>query len=123
VTAGAAALIIPAAAFGLEANLENLLMWCLFGGAIAQLVLVAIEITSHGTVSVEMATRAMTHGPYRGRFWTGVLLGQAGAGALALIAVLSGSMPIAVIAAIAAIVGLFAYEDAFVRAGQSVPLS
>ena len=26
-------------------------------------------------------------------------------------------------AAIAAIVGLFAYEDAFVRAGQSVPLS
>ena len=26
-------------------------------------------------------------------------------------------------AAVAAIVGLFAYEDAFVRAGQSVPLS
>jgi hypothetical protein len=52
-----------------------------------------------------------------------VLLGQVGAGALALIAVLSGSMPVAVVAAIAAIVGLFAYEDAFVRAGQSVPLS
>ncbi|MEI2420347.1 hypothetical protein V6O07_08730, partial [Arthrospira platensis SPKY2] len=73
--------------------------------------------------SVEMATKAMTKGPYRGRFWTGVLLGQAGAGVLALIAVLSGSMPLAVVAAIAAIIGLFAYEDAFVRAGQSVPLS
>jgi Tfp pilus assembly major pilin PilA len=32
-------------------------------------------------------------------------------------------MVLAVIAGIAAIIGLFAYEDAFVRAGQSVPLS
>jgi len=123
VTAGAAALIIPAAAFDLGESLTNIIIWCLFGGALAQLALVSIEVTSHSSMSVEVATKAMVSGPYRGRFWTGVLLGMVATAALALIAVLIGSMVIAVIAGIAAIIGLFAYEDAFVRAGQSVPLS
>lgn len=123
VTAGASALVIPAAAFDLESGLVDIILWCLFGGAVAQLVLTTIEVTSHGTVSVELATKAMTSGPYRGRFWTGVLLGQIAAGALALAAVLTGSLALGAVAGIVALIGLFAYEDAFVRAGQSVPLS
>jgi hypothetical protein len=87
------------------------------------LVLVAIEVTSHATVSVEVATAMMTKGKYRGRFWTGVLVGMVAAGGVALAAALSGNTNIGVGAAVLALVGLAAYEDAFVRAGQSVPLS
>ncbi len=123
ITVGAAGLIIPAALFDLPEGLTTTIMWSLFGGALAQLVLVAIEVTSHSSLSVEMATKAMVSGPYKGRFWTGVLLGMVAAAALALVAVLTGSLALAAVAGIAAIVGLFAYEDAFVRAGQSVPLS
>jgi hypothetical protein len=45
------------------------------------------------------------------------------AGGVALAAALSGNTNIGVGAAVLALVGLAAYEDAFVRAGQSVPLS
>ena len=123
VTAGASALIIPISLFDVDAGLESLVMWSLFGGVIAQLVLVAIEVTSHATVSVEVATAMMTKGKYRGRFWTGVVVGMVAAGGVALAAALAGDTNIGVIAAVLALIGLAAYEDAFVRAGQSVPLS
>ncbi len=123
VTAGASALIIPISMFNVDAGLESLVLWSLFGGVIAQLVLVAIEVTSHATVSVEVATAMMTKGKYRGRFWTGVVVGMVAAGGVALAAALAGNTNIGVIAAVLALIGLAAYEDAFVRAGQSVPLS
>ena len=123
VSAGAAALIIPATLFDLDAGLESLLRWCLFGGVVAQLALVAIEVTSHGSVSVKVATAAMTRGAYRGRFWFGVLVGMVAAGALALAAALTDNMGLAIAASVLVLAGLSAYEDAFVRAGQSVPLS
>ena len=46
-----------------------------------------------------------------------------GAAGLALAAALGDSTPLGLAAAACAIVGLAAYEDAFIRAGQSVPLS
>ncbi|MGA1504819.1 MAG: 4Fe-4S dicluster domain-containing protein [Ilumatobacteraceae bacterium] len=123
VTAGASALIIPISLFDVDAGLESLVLWSLFGGVVAQLVLVAIEVTSHATVSVEVATAMMTKGKYRGRFWTGVVVGMVAAGGVALAAALADNTTIGAIAAVLALVGLAAYEDAFVRAGQSVPLS
>jgi len=123
ITAGASALIIPISLFEVDAGLESLVLWSLFGGIVAQLILVAIEVTSHGTVSVEVATAMMTKGKYRGRFWTGVIVGMVAAGGVALAAALAGNTNIGVIAAVLALTGLAAYEDAFVRAGQSVPLS
>ncbi|MFZ9924862.1 MAG: 4Fe-4S dicluster domain-containing protein [Ilumatobacteraceae bacterium] len=123
VTAGASALIIPISLFDVDAGLESLVLWSLFGGVVAQLVLVAIEVTSHSTVSVEVATAMMTKGKYRGRFWTGVVVGMVAAGGVALAAALADNTTIGAIAAVLALVGLAAYEDAFVRAGQSVPLS
>jgi formate-dependent nitrite reductase membrane component NrfD len=123
VTAGASALIIPISLFDVDAGLESLVLWSLFGGVVAHLVLVAIEVTSHATVSVEVATAMMTKGKYRGRFWTGVVVGMVAAGGVALAAALADNTTIGAIAAVLALVGLAAYEDAFVRAGQSVPLS
>jgi hypothetical protein len=65
----------------------------------------------------------MTHGPFKRRFWGGVFVGLVGAGALAILALISGSWIVALAGGVAAIAGVTLYEDAFVRAGQSVPLS
>lgn len=123
VSAGSAALVIPVSLFDVDGGLESLLLWSLFGGTIAQLALVAIEVTSHGTVSVEVATAAMTRGAYRGRFWFGVVVGMVAAGAVALAAAITDNTVLGVVASVLVLAGLAAYEDAFVRAGQSVPLS
>jgi Fe-S-cluster-containing dehydrogenase component/formate-dependent nitrite reductase membrane component NrfD len=100
--------------------------WTLLGGVIATAVLVAIELTSRSSRHVELATEAMTKGTYAQQFWTGgVLIGMI-VPALAVLFTFVGGLDSPVLPAIgglAAIVGMFFYEDSFVRAGQSVPLS
>ncbi len=88
--------------------------------------LIGTEIVSHGSRSVELATLEMTRGAYAKQFWLGgVALGLVVP--IVLLAVtLGASSPNTALTAVAsatALVGLFAYEDAYVRAGQSVPLS
>ncbi len=100
--------------------------WCLLGGVLAVAGLVATELTASGTRHVEMAVRSMTHGAYATRFWWGgVLLGMVVPAALVTITLVGGidSPALPALAGLSALVGLLAYEDAFVRAGQSVPLS
>ena len=73
---------------------------------------------------VELAQRAMTSGPYRGRFWASVVVGLGAAAACSPWgASLATQPPLGIAAGLAAIIGIALYEDAFVRAGQSVPLS
>jgi Fe-S-cluster-containing dehydrogenase component/formate-dependent nitrite reductase membrane component NrfD len=93
-------------------------------GALA--LLVATELWSTGSRSVELATLEMTRGRYAGQFWFGGILNGllVPAVLLTLSLVVDGAGPWpAALAGAAALFGLFAYEDAFVRAGQSVPLS
>ncbi|MGA0035081.1 MAG: 4Fe-4S dicluster domain-containing protein [Ilumatobacteraceae bacterium] len=88
-------------------------------------LLIATEVVSHGSRTVELATLEMTKGAYARRFWLGgVVTGLIAPIALIALA-LNGNAPqgLGAIASICALVGLFSYEDAFVRAGQSVPLS
>ena len=73
----------------------------------------------HANTDVTRAARLLTRGAYRARFWgvavvAGVLLSF-----LAII-LLPGGM---VIGALLALAGLWVYEDLWVKAGQSVPLS
>ena len=69
--------------------------------------------------SALLASRDMTHGQYRHHFWWGgVVLGHVIPFVLFLIA----PSTIAV-AALAAVIGLFLYEYAFVMAPQRVPNS
>jgi hypothetical protein len=66
----------------------------------------------------------MVKGRYMSRFWFGVMFGlvaPAGVVVIALAGDLGPTLPAA--AGVAAIVGMWSYEDSFVRAGQSVPLS
>ena len=66
----------------------------------------------------------MIRGAYRDRFWFGVLVGLLTPASIVIIALvgdLGPALPAA--SGVAALLGMWAYEDAFVRAGQSVPLS
>lgn len=100
--------------------------WVLLGALGATALLIATELASRGTTHVHMAVAAMTRGRYAWRFWiAGVVVGLAVPAAL-LVCVLAGApVPTALSAAAAgaAVAGLVGFEDAFVRAGQSVPLS
>ena len=74
---------------------------------------------AHANTDVARAARLITRGAYRARFWgvtivAGVLL------AFIAIVFVPGGM---VIGALLALTGLWVYEDLWVKAGQSVPLS
>ena len=87
---------------------------------------VAAELWSTGSRHVELATLEMTRGAYAGQFWFGGILNGIVVPAVlltfALAADTTSAWP-AAFAGVAALFGMFAYEDSFVRAGQSVPLS
>ena len=92
-------------------------------------VLLFFELSSRSSAHVELALQAMTRGRYAGRFWIlGVGVGMVLPLVLAVV-VLAGlddpTNPAGRSSArsAGAVVGLYGYEDAFVRAGQAVPLS
>ena len=100
--------------------------WVLLAGVLAVAGLVAVELTSAGSRHVELAVGAMVRGPYARKFWWGgVLVGLVVPAGLVIVSLASGldSSAVPAVAGLAAVAGMFAYEDAFVRAGQSVPLS
>ena len=86
----------------------------------------ATELWAKGSRHVELATHEMTRGRYAGQFWFGGILNgilvPAGLLTFALATDTTSPWP-AACAGAAALFGMFAYEDGFVRAGQSVPLS
>jgi Fe-S-cluster-containing dehydrogenase component/formate-dependent nitrite reductase membrane component NrfD len=97
-------------------------------GAVALLTVTELWLTglwSTGSRHVELAIAEMTRGRHAARFWVGgVALGivvPAVTFAIALGADSGAALP--AVGGLLAITGLFWYEDAFVRAGQSVPLS
>jgi Fe-S-cluster-containing dehydrogenase component/formate-dependent nitrite reductase membrane component NrfD len=98
--------------------------WALLGGALATALLIALEVTSSGTPHVEAAVYQMTKGAYRTKFLVGVILGLQIPAALIIISLaVDADAALPAVAGLAALVGMWAYEDSFVRAGQSVPLS
>ena len=99
--------------------------WAFLGGLGATAALVAMELSSSGSRHVELAIHEMTSGKYQMQFWVGgVFVGLVAPAALVIVALTAGGLAgLVAIAGVLALVGMFAYEDAFVRAGQSVPLS
>ena len=90
----------------------------LFGLAVNS-ALVVIEVVGRHTRHVTMAIAELTRGAQRSRFGVWVVANLA---ACLLVASNLGEVPSAA-GGMAALVGLFVYEDAYIRAGQSVPLS
>ena len=110
--AGGATMLLVAKA--IEASAVAPLSRVLAGACLVHLAVVAGETTmTHTTAHARLAVREMVRGRYAAWFWAGVILVVAGAAA-----------PwIGVVAAPLALAGLFAYEHAYVQAGQAVPLA
>jgi len=104
----------------------NAIRWVLLGGVASTAALIAVELTAKGSRHVELAIHEMTKGAYGRQFWIGGVIVGLIVPAAAIIVSFAADIDnpvLAAIAGIAALIGLFAYEDSFVRAGQSVPLS
>jgi formate-dependent nitrite reductase membrane component NrfD len=88
---------------------------------VSALVLGAELFGSHGTQDARRAARLLTHGPLRAPLWGGVV---AVGHALPLVLLLSASVPFgSELAAALALGGLWLWEELWIRAGQTLPLS
>ncbi len=128
------ALIAGAGALGIVAlfttepeALTTALTWTLIGGLIASAVIIALDVFGkHPTQQADRAATNLRRDLYWRRFWFGgILVGIAVPLALAVVATIigSGAGVLLAVAGGLALAGLWFYEDAWVRAGQSVPLS
>ena len=110
--AGAAALALTAAF--LEPDLVNPLLKLTSASCLIHLLVMWGEVTlGHVTTDTELAIREMTRGRFKSYFWFGVA-----ALALGILAPWVGLW-----VAPTVLVGLVAYEHAYVQAGQSIPLA
>lgn len=124
VTAGASALGI--ADLVVDVPGPRAVIWSLLGGVLATAALVAMELTAAGSRHVELAIHELSRGGRARRFWGGGvgvgLVVPAGMTVALLAAGSTNPVPLA-LAGAAALAGLYAYERAFLAAGQAVPLS
>jgi len=123
VVAGAAAYAI--ADVFMEIPSQRAVWWTLLGGVLAVGFLTWVELSASGSRHVELAVQAMTRGEHALWFLVGSALGVVVPAILVVIALAtdtSATYP-AAIAGLSAIAGIFLAETAFVRSGQSVPLS
>ncbi len=100
--------------------------WVALGGLVASMVFVALEVTGSHSRHVAMAIHAMTSGDYRSSFRIGVIVGMVAPAAALIVALAVGgdaALVIGALSGIATVTGMWFYEDSYVRAGQSVPLS
>ncbi|HSD88732.1 MAG TPA: 4Fe-4S dicluster domain-containing protein [Kofleriaceae bacterium] len=111
VMVGSAALLLVESAVAVP---HALVSWVLAIASAVHVLMVLGEITlTHGTAHARLASLEMTRGAYARVFWAGLVL--------AAIAVAAPWLP--VVAPIAALLGVLAFEHAHVQAGQSVPLA
>ena len=118
--AGAASLLVIGFVGG--ASIETLWgLGLLMTGALVlhAVTLLAELFGSHANLDTARAARLITHGPWRRQFWllTVVL------GTLLPIVMMWVNPPAAAFGALLALFGLWVYEDIWIKAGQSLPLS
>ncbi len=122
VTAGCASLLLAALAVSNDPRVaEGLRMALWFSLALNGVVLFAETFTAHATQDAARAARLITRGPYRVRFWWGIVVG--GTAVPLVLLVISPQPWAAVAAAVLGLFGLWLWEDIWVRAGQALPLS
>jgi formate-dependent nitrite reductase membrane component NrfD len=100
------------------------LTWVFAISSLLHLLMIWGEVSlTHPTAHARLAIWEMVRGRYRNDFWIGTILSLAGGlfPWLALLGALSPTMGVAGVPL--AIMGLMLYENAYVQAGQSVPLA
>lgn len=124
VLAGGAALALAALVVDAPEAAERALAWSVLGAAVLSLVIVVLDtFGKHPTRQAARAAHNMWRDLYATRFWTGVVVGLVAPALLAGVFLAAGGIGLLAAAGPLALVGLWFYEDAWVRAGQSVPLS
>jgi formate-dependent nitrite reductase membrane component NrfD len=116
--AGAAALLIVGIVARGDVPSLNLLVIALLVALALQAVLFVAELGgAPASADAGLAARLLTRGALSVRFWGGVVIGGV---VLPIVLTLS---PVVLLGAALALAGLWLYEDLWIRAGQSVPLS
>ena len=131
VAAGAASLLVLAPLFDLDESVVTTLLWTLLGGVVAIALVAFCELSSRGSAARRAGGGGDDARPIRRRFWLlGVGVGLVVPMVAAAVLLAAADDPtggaaaaLAAVAGLATVIGLFGYEDAFVRAGQAVPLS
>ncbi len=123
--AGGGAMLILGAMVGAEGALMRSSAWAMTGGALALGLIALVEITSHHpTRNIAMAVHHMTKGAFSNQWWIGgQLIGVAIPVSFGTGYLWGSPLWVALIGAAAAMVGIWFADDAYVKAGQSVPLS
>jgi Fe-S-cluster-containing dehydrogenase component/formate-dependent nitrite reductase membrane component NrfD len=124
VAEGAAVLMLASALAGGESARRLTMM--LVGAIVVHIGIVSLEnlLTPSPTRHHELAVTAIRRGPFARLFWGGAVIGGGIVPLVMLLTALQGGPPpIAVVGAILALAGGFAWEYIWVEAGQSVPLS
>ncbi len=100
------------------------LLWALAISSLIHLLMVWGEVSvTHATTHARLAIWEMTKGRYQADFWFGIALSTVGA-LLPLLVVLGYlNPPLGIAGAPMALIGMMLYENAYVQAGQSVPLA
>jgi len=128
VLAGAASLSIAAAVTPTQSSAgdPSVTLWpLLFLSLVAHGFLVGLEVFNrHAVHDATLAARLIRRGRYRVRFWIGIALGGVLLPmALMILGAAADSTALSTLGAVLALAGLWLWEDLWVKAGQSVPLS
>jgi len=119
------AILLGSAALSLVSGARLAFTWLLAISSIFHLLMVWGEVSlTHPTAHARLAIYEMVHGRYRRDFWIGTILSAIGA--LLFVLALLNDISIATgggIGAPLALIGMMLYENAYVQAGQSVPLA
>jgi formate-dependent nitrite reductase membrane component NrfD len=101
------------------------LLLLLVGSLAAGAALTMVEITMQHSGHANLAIQNMVRGKMRGSFWISVVgTGMVAPMVVAAIMLATGvTTLLGLIAAVLALMGLWYFEDMWVKAGQSVPLS
>ncbi|HEX4109087.1 MAG TPA: NrfD/PsrC family molybdoenzyme membrane anchor subunit, partial [Solirubrobacteraceae bacterium] len=123
--AGAGALGIAALFTHAPSDALRALGWTLVLGVVLSALIIAVDTFGrHATAQAQRAALNLRRDLYARQFWLGgIVCGLVMPVALAVAYLAAGHRGLLAAAGALALVGLWFYEDAWVRAGQSVPLS
>jgi Fe-S-cluster-containing dehydrogenase component/formate-dependent nitrite reductase membrane component NrfD len=125
--AGAGASLIAAGLFGPEdvgAESIDAFAWTMLIGSAAVGALAIVELASkHPTRNAEEGFHHLTRGTFSTEWWSGLALTAVVPVVLGIATLAGGTVWFGSLGGVAGMVGIWLMDDAFVKAGQSVPLS
>ena len=112
---------------GVEGTPTTVFTWSLIGGAAALgLIAMAEMAAKHATRNIAEAVHHLTRGAFAREWWLGgIAIGVVVPVLLGIVQLNQGEVPTiaGAIGGLAAMAGIWFSDDAFVKAGQSVPIS